>query len=148
MLGDLGLARELGGTRDSRVRTSAGTGTLITMAPEATGGDYSPAGDMYSWAVTVCMVACHALPFPARPLPASRELILEAGKALLGAQCPAVADAVDLCLKTNHVKRPCATEVRDGLLQAVGVWPALGTCPSCLCGASSLGCMRAAWCMG
>jgi hypothetical protein len=103
------------------------------MAPEVTGGDYSPAGDMYSWAVTMCMVACQALPFPARPMPSTREPILEAGKALLRAQSPAVAGVVDLCLKSSRVKRPCATEVRDGLLQAVGVWPALGTCPNNTC---------------
>jgi serine/threonine protein kinase len=126
-LGDLGLARELEDTLRSRAQSGVGTGTLLTMAPEVTGGDYSPAGDVFSWGVTMCMVVCQALPRPPRPLGATRGAITGPALGLLRRESSIVAGVIEQCMELHETQRPCSAEVRDRLLQAAGVWPELGT---------------------
>jgi serine/threonine protein kinase len=125
-LGDFGLAKELEGTLTSLVLSSVGTGTLLTMAPEAMGGNYGAHGDVFAWGVTMCMVASQALPDPPVPMGAHRDAIAEAGLLLLRARSEDVGDVVERSMKLNHNKRPCSTEVRDRLMVAAGLWPALG----------------------
>jgi hypothetical protein len=96
------------------------------MAPESTGGDYSPAGDVFSWGVSICIVACMALPEPPVAMGATRDAITQLGLRLIRAELPAVADLVEQCMHLKQAKRPCSTEVRDKLLQIVGLWPHLG----------------------
>jgi serine/threonine protein kinase len=130
-LGDFGLAKEVEGTLNSLVKSSVGTGTLLTMAPEATGGDYGPHGDVFGWGVSMCMAACMALPDPPQPMGSTRDAIKRVGLQHLRAKSVEVASLVEHCMKLNHDKRPCSTEVRDRLLHAAGVWPALGECKIC-----------------
>jgi serine/threonine protein kinase len=125
-LGDFGLAKELEGTLNSLVRSAVGTGTLLTMAPEATGGNYGAHGDVFAWGVTMCMVACQTLPDPPQPLGSNRDAITELGVQLLRDACGGVGDVVEHSLELYFNKRPCSTEVRDRLLQAAGLWPTLG----------------------
>jgi serine/threonine protein kinase len=132
-LGDLGLARELEDTLQSREQSAVGTGTLLTMAPEVMGGDYSPAGDVFSWGVTMCMVACLALSDPPRALGSTRAAITGAALGLLRGQQRVVAALVEECMELYDTRRPCSTEARDRLLLASGLWLELGGCVSFFC---------------
>jgi serine/threonine protein kinase len=126
-LGDLGLARELGGTLSTRAHSEKGAGTLLTMAPEATGGVYSPAGDVFSWGVTMCMVVCEALRGRDQVIGCTRAAVTTAALGLLSSLGQrTVAGLVEQCIELYEHQRPCSEEVRDRLLQAAGVWPELG----------------------
>ncbi len=125
-LGDLGLAKEIEGTLHSLVRSSVGAGTLLTMAPEAMGGNYGAHGDVFAWGVSMCMAACQALPVPPVPVGATRDAITELGIQLLSDYNERVGRVLEHSMKLNYNKRPCSTEVRDQLMQATGLWPDLG----------------------
>jgi hypothetical protein len=99
---------------------------MLTMAPEATGGDYGAYGDVFAWGVAMCMLACQTMMRPPPPPHTTRDVLTEGGDRLLRARSPAVAAVVELTVKLKKKRRPCSMEVRDQLLQEAGVWPDLG----------------------
>ncbi len=63
-LGDLGLAKAVADGRTHH-SSGAGTGTALTMAPQAfLRGKYDAPGDVYSWAKCICWVVVDALRLP------------------------------------------------------------------------------------
>ncbi len=91
-------------------------------------GVYSPASDIYMWAMSMCMVALDALGGrgAAAAVTRSQTSIKEAALGLVQPLTPDVGRLLTECLDPDRHKRPCCTEARDRVLAAAGVWPALG----------------------
>ncbi len=125
-LGDFGLAIPVKGALSTHVEEEKGTGTPLVLAPEAAAsGVYTAAGDVFSWAVSMCMVVNDAFgTWPARAH--DREQVTEAALQVLHRTCPNVEALLRRCMKLARAKRPCSGEVKDQLLQAAGVWPTIG----------------------
>jgi serine/threonine protein kinase len=127
-LGDLGESTTVRGELDLRLTDAAGVGTLFVMAPEMSReGVYSPAGDVFAWAVSMCMVAYDSdVSRDARRYLASRELVLRRGLEIFGRHSGALRVLLEECLESDPARRPCSGEVRDRLMHIAGVWPRFG----------------------
>ncbi len=126
-LGDLGLAKEVTETLNPGLESAAYTGTPMTTAPEATGGKYGAFGDVFSWGVSMCMIACFAMLGAPMPRSANRDDFQINGLRLIQDKSATVAAIVKAAANLKFSKRPCSTEVRDVLMQETGTWPPLGT---------------------
>jgi hypothetical protein len=124
-LGDLGMAKilELG---RSHVMSTSKT-TPFICPPEVNNGSghslFSPAGDMYMWAVSMCLVTVEALVYGSV---SDSDNAKSAGPRRLESSVPDVARLLRDCLQEDRHRRPCSSEARDRVLAAADVWPLLG----------------------
>ncbi len=128
-LGDLGLAKTVDTTRsflESNSRISD-----FFAAPEVHSfGEYSPASDVYMWAVSMCMVAIDAVGGSSEGLLQGH--IIARGVREVERLAPDVGRLLTACLDPDRHRRPCCTQARDRVLAAAGVWPALGAWRGCV----------------
>lgn len=133
-LGDFGLAKAMT-AQQSFQRSDSRTTVMVSPSEVLFDGLFSPASDMYMWAVSMCMLVIEA--FGEHGLHAKTQTaIKEAGLQLLRPCAPAIADLLAACLTSDPRQRPCSTQARDVVMAASGAWPALGTyggCAFCSC---------------
>jgi serine/threonine protein kinase len=126
-LGDLGELTTVRGELDLRLTDAAGVGSAIVMAPEIREGVYSPAGDVFAWAVSMCMIACDSdISRDAGRYNNGQNVILDQGLAYFGRHSGSLRVLLEECLKSDPARRPCSGEVRDRLMHIAGVWPRFG----------------------
>lgn len=99
-------------------------GTLLTMAREIPEENrFSPASDVFAWAVSMCMITVQAL----RGIHlSSRRDIKDLALLVINKHSPALGCLLMECLAEDYRERPCAEEVRDRLLHIAGSWPVVG----------------------
>jgi hypothetical protein len=124
-LGDLGLAKAVE-TTQSHVRSDGRTTPIVSPYEVIVDGVYSPASDVFMWAVSMCIVVIEVLGDVTAVNMRSQTAVKEAALGLLSPLAPDVALLLAECLETDRSKRPCCAQARDRVLAAAGVWPTLG----------------------